>query len=61
MNVTKEEVIKSVIDELETCLNDVNASGPSEVIDVDLENQTITLKFKYNIVEEDNYVGLCYY
>jgi hypothetical protein len=32
-----------------------------EVVEINEEDQTITIKFSYQIVEEDNYIGLAQY
>ena len=64
MNVSKEEVIKRITEELDECLESANAeiyNYSDKIVDVDLENQTITIKFNYNIVPEDNYIGLAFY
>lgn len=58
---TKEEVIRRVTSELDDCLQSVNGEvyrWDDKIIDVDLVNQTITIKFDYTYVKEDNYIGL---
>ena len=64
MKPTKEEIIKRVTLELD----DFFAAGNAEIydyseriVDVDLVNQTISIKFDYNIVDEDDYIGLAFY
>jgi len=64
MEITKEKVIEEITSELDDCLESHNAEifdWANKVLDVDLENQTITLKFNYNVVPEDNYIGLAFY
>ena len=64
MKYTKEEVVERITDELDNCLSSVNAEiyrYEDKIVEVDLENQTITIKFDFNVVEEDDYVGLCFY
>ena len=61
MNITKENVIKIITDQLNECLEYHNAEDfdlKNKVQDVDLENQTITIKFNFHVVEEDDYIGL---
>lgn len=64
MKVTKEEVIKEVTEQLDFALESINGeiyNYDDKVLDVDLENQTITIKFDYHVVEEDDYIGLAAY
>ena len=64
MKYTKEEIIKRVTGELDECLSSANAEiyrYEDKIVEVDLDKQTITIKFDFNIVEEDNYVGLAFY
>ncbi len=64
MKYTKEEIIKRVTSELDECLSSANAEiyrYEDKVVGVDLDKQTITIKFDFNIVEEDDYVGLAFY
>ncbi len=64
MKYTKEEIVKRVTSELDECLETANAEiygYEDKIVEVDLEKQTITIKFDYNIVEEDDYVGLAFY
>lgn len=61
MVITKEEIIKRVINEIEEGLTHYNQAvhnWEKEVLDVDLENKTITIKFNFHIEEEDDYIGL---
>lgn len=64
MEYTKEEIIKRVTEELDLCLETINGEvyrWNDKIVDVDMENQTITIRFNYNIVESDDYVGLASY
>ena len=64
MNHTKENVITAITEQLNNCLESHNAEDynlMNKVVDVDLKNQTITIKFDYHVVEEDNYIGLSVY
>jgi hypothetical protein len=64
MNKTREAIIKAITDELDDCLESHNAEihdWKDKVVELDEKAQTITLKFSYNIVEEDNYIGLAFY
>lgn len=56
----KEEVVKRLTEQLDGCLECVNAEiydYSDKVLEVDLEKQTITIKLNYHVVEEDDYVG----
>lgn len=33
----------------------------SSVVDIDVDKRCITIKFNYNVVPEDDYVGLAHY
>jgi len=62
--ITKEKVIKSVTEELDEALSSINAEvyrWEDKIVDVDLKNETITIKFNFHIVKEDDYVGLSIY
>ena len=55
----KEEITKKVTEELLEVLSDYNLEGSlGEVVEVNEKEQTITIKFNYNVVPEDNYIGL---
>jgi hypothetical protein len=63
MNEEQIKVMNGVIGELNEALDSLNISSPGfeDVVEVDTLNQTITIKFNYNKVEEDNYIGLSFY
>lgn len=64
MVVTKEKVIENVTEEFNEVLRSINAEDyrlKEKVIDVDLKEQTITIKFNFNINEMDDYLGLSFY
>jgi hypothetical protein len=64
MKYTKEEIIKRITEELDDCLSSKNAEvydWKDNVESIDLEQKTITIKFDFNIVEEDGYIGLAFY
>jgi copper chaperone CopZ len=64
MKYTEKEIIKRITSELDECLESVNAeiyNYSGKIVSVDTERQTITIKFDYNVVEEDDYVGLAFY
>lgn len=64
MSYSKEEIIKRITSELDECLSSANAEvyrWENKVLEVDQENQTITIKFEYNVQEDDDYVGLAFY
>jgi hypothetical protein len=64
MEITRERVIKEITTQLDEALESINAEiyrYNDKIVDVDLENQTITIKFDYYVVEEDNYIGLSTY
>lgn len=64
MTYTKEEVIKRITEQLDDCLEYQNAEvldWRDKILDVNLQEQTITIKLHFHIVEEDDYIGLgCY-
>jgi hypothetical protein len=64
MPFTKDEIVKKITSELDECLESQNAEVydySDKIVDVDTKNKTITIKFDYNVVEEDEYVGLSFY
>lgn len=64
MAYTKEEVIKRITEQLDDCLAYHNAEvfrWEDKIIDVNLEEQTISIKFNFHVVEEDDYIGLGVY
>ena len=62
MNITKELVSEKVVREIDDALDYIGLEAYcKEVVSVDLEKQEITIKFCYNIVESDKYVGLASY
>jgi hypothetical protein len=58
---TKEEVSNKVIEEIQSGMEMIGDINTPKVMEVDMENQTITLKFSWREVKEDNYVGLMNY
>lgn len=64
MKYTREEIIKRITNELDDCLSTANAEiyrYEDKIVDLNLEDQTITIKFEFNIQEDDDYVGLAFY
>lgn len=61
MKITQEIIMEELHRQLNEYLEHGNAEGHNEIIDIDLENQTITFKFDYHIVESDNYIGFGFY
>lgn len=59
--LTKEQVSTKVINEIQDGMESIGDINTPKVIEVDMENQTITLKFSWREVKEDNYVGLINY
>ena len=60
----KKELQKAVLDELESGLRRVCEGADDsiqEVLNVNEEDNTITVKFHFNEVDRDNYKGLCHY
>lgn len=58
----KQKVKKCVDDELTMCLEHYNCeSSIKSIDDVNLEKETISVTFEYNVVESDDYVGLSVY
>lgn len=56
--MTPTEIKSELIYQLKECLSSVNAEDSiKEVIDIDTETQEIIIKFKYHVVESDNYIG----
>lgn len=48
-----------ILDQLRDALDSLNAGDSiGDVIEVDTYKQTITVRFNYNVVEEDDYIGL---
>ena len=50
MKYTKEEIIKRITTQLDECLESANAeiyNYDDKIIDVDIDKQTITIKFDY--------------
>lgn len=61
MTYTKEEIIKRITEQLDDCLATHNAevyNWDNKILDVNLEDQTISIKLNYHVVEEDDYIGL---
>jgi hypothetical protein len=64
MKYTKEQIVERITEQLNECLEIHNAEiydYSDKIVDVDIENQTITIKFNFHVVEEDDYVGLSFY
>lgn len=64
MDKSKERIIKELTNQLDFCLESINGEiydYSDKIADIDLDNQTITIKFDYHIVEEDAYIGLAGY
>lgn len=64
MDKSKERIIKELTNQLDFCLESINGEiydYSDKIVDIDLDNQTITIKFDYHIVEEDDYIGLAGY
>jgi len=65
--IDKEKIAKAVVDELSEAMRNYIGSSSynrireEDVISVDIEKQEIILKLKFNIVEEDDYIGLATY
>ena len=60
--INKEEIEKRVLAELQEALESQYAENSiKEVVEINEEDQTITIKFNFVIVEEDNYIGLTSY
>lgn len=58
---SKEAIVQSIIEELSEALESIGAGQNFAIIHLDEESQSVTIKMDYNIVEEDEYVGLCFY
>lgn len=64
MNLSREEIIKQLTEQLDFCLESINGEiydYSDKIVDLDTEKQTITIKFDYHVVEEDDYIGLASY
>lgn len=59
--LTKEQVSEKVINEIQDGMESIGDINRPQVVDVDMENETITLKFSWRQIKEDNYVGLINY
>jgi hypothetical protein len=61
--IEEKEIKERIINEISECLHRLGIDGitTDNVISVDLKNQEIVIKFNYNIVENDNYIGLANY
>lgn len=59
--LTKEQVSEKVIEEIQDAMEMIGDINTPDVVDVDMENKTITLKFSWKEVKQDNYVGLINY
>jgi len=59
--MTNEDIAKRITNELDECLATINGEvyrWEDKIIEVDQVNKTITIKFDYTDVPEDDYVGL---
>jgi hypothetical protein len=64
MKYTRDEIIKRITNELDECLSSINGEiydYSEKILDLDLKKQTITIKFDFNVQEDDDYVGLVFY
>lgn len=62
MEISKEIVCERILEELDTALEDISANHSIIGVEsVNIEKQEITIKFRYNIVPEDEYIGLTSY
>lgn len=62
MSKSIEDIKKAIKLELEEALQSVNAEDSvREIVEINEEDMTVTVKFDYNIVEEDDYIGLSIY
>jgi hypothetical protein len=61
--IEEKEIKERIINEISEGLHRLGIDGitTDNVISVDLKNQEIVIKFNYNIVEDDNYIGLANY
>jgi len=57
--LNKEEIKKIIKDELDDMIGHYNVSV--EEIDVDLNSQRVNVTFGLSTVDEDDYIGLCFY
>lgn len=56
--MTEDEIIEALTDQLYDCLSSINAEHSIKgVVHINTETQEIAIKFKYHVVESDNYVG----
>jgi len=64
MKYTEKQIAERFTKQLDECLEAYNAEVndyTDKIINVDMENKTITIKFNYYIDEEDDYIGLVSY
>lgn len=63
MKYSNEQIKESLIEELNDALESKNGHmiKPEDIIDFDLENETISIKFPFFICEEDDYIGFVSY
>lgn len=62
MEITEEIVSEKILEELDLIMEDTSSNHSIIGTEfVDLENQEITIKFRYIVVPEDNYIGLISY
>ena len=58
-NLNKEKIKKIIAEELKDLKGDYNFSIKD--IDVNLENSEVKITFGLHTVDDDNYIGLCFY
>lgn len=62
MTDNQEIVCKRVLNELKEALEIINAEDSVLGVEkLDEDAMTITIKFRYQLVEKENYIGLCSY
>lgn len=60
--IIKKRIFEEISDAMENSLGgQFNGISEKDIVEINEEDKTFTIRFKYTIVEEDNYVGLCYY
>ena len=57
--LNKEEIKKIIKDELDDMIGHYNVSV--EEVEVDLNSQRVNVTFGLSTVDEDDYIGLCFY
>lgn len=54
----KEKIVEAIREELYEALQHLGIDFHGDFLEVDIENQTVTLRMDYHVVPEDNYIGL---